>query len=266
MDFKSDIGNDCAFNIEKKDEFCAPKEIVDKLKQIITDDNLDGIKTKLGCETETCVLRHPTVKKVIGDDIIDKVIDENFKPSGPRDTTNWLSNVDIDSVLTQVAKKYTDKQFLHINFQMIDFAKTGGELAKLDWPEKYNEGYRTFGTVFNTDKSTGRGQHWFAIYSSFENDSEPFTIEYFNSSGEKPMDEIVHWMKSVKHRWQEKFDKPINDVIATNIVNQQDNHSCGAYSLYYIMSRLSGTPHKYFKQNAIGDENMVEFRKYLFRA
>lgn len=271
MDFKHDIGNDCAFNIEKKGEFCAPDEIVDKLKQSLGGDidektALTTLKTNLGCQTETCVLSNPKIQQIIGPDIASKVIHENFKPTGPRDNTNWLSNMDIDSVLAQVQKKYADKGFLHIDFQMIDFAKTGSTLLSLDWPAKYAEGYRTFGTVFNTDKSTGRGTHWFAIYASFE-DSEPeHTLEYFNSSGEDPMDEIVQWMKSFKFKCQPKFEKNIKDVVVTHIVNQEDNHSCGAYSLYYIMSRLSGTPYKYFKNNAIGDENMLEFRKYLFRA
>lgn len=279
MDFKHEIGNDCAFNIEKNGEFCAPTEVVDKLKQvignygaglskIIIDDKivLSTLKTKLGCENETCVLKHPDISNIVGADTVNKIIHENFKPIGPRNNTNWFSNNDIDSVLRQVQKKYTDKKFLHIEFQMIDFAKIGTALAKLDWPTKYSEGYRTFGTVFNTDKSTGRGQHWFSIYASVE-DSEPyFTLEYFNSSGEDPMDEIVSWMKDVKLQWQPFFVKKIKDMVVTHIVNQEDNHSCGAYSLYYIMSRLSGTPCQYFAHNAIGDENMLEFRKYLFRS
>jgi hypothetical protein len=174
--------------------------------------------------------------------------------------------VDIDSVLSQIQKKYINKHFLHIPFQMIDFENMRTGLATLDWPTKYNEGFRTFGTVFNTDSSRGSGKHWFAIYGSFEDDSDDFIIEYFNSSGELPMKQITTWTAKVKVQWQSHFKKPINNVIVTRIVNQQDNWNCGSYSLYYIISRLSGVSYSYFKTKKIGDENMQEFRKFLFRS
>jgi hypothetical protein len=273
MEFKDDIKKECGFHITKEKGFCAPDHIVDKIKEAhsiyIEDETevLDELKKKYNCKTEVCVLTHPTVKQQIGDSKIYDIISEYFKPSGPRDTNNWLSNTDIDDVLYQIQKKYADtKSFLHIPFQMIDFEKTRSDLAMLDWPKKYEEGFRSFGTVLNTDYSTGRGKHWFAIYGSFEDTNNEFTIEYFNSSGELPMNQVSTWMKRVKNEWQSHFNKPIKDIVVTRIVNQQDDWNCGPYSLYYIISRLSGTDYKYFKDNAIGDENMQEFRKYLFRA
>lgn len=270
MEFKQDIDNECAFYIEKRDGFCAPEEVVEKIKENILGSAMVGdeqakeeIKKELGCDTEVCILQHPKVEAFIGQPTY-QLIRERFKPVGPRGT-QWLSNVDIDSVLDQIQKKYTDKHFLHIEFQMIDFEETGGELAKLEWPAKFAIGYRTFGCVLNTDTSRGMGKHWFAIFGDFTGNSDSYTIEYFNSSGELPPHQIAMWMKRVKHRWQSHFDKPILDVVATRIVNQYDGHSCGSYSLYYIISRLDGVPYQYFAQNAIGDHNMHEFRKYLFR-
>lgn len=271
MEFKDDIDNECGFHIEKKGAFCSPADIVDKLAELILDTSpkndkiiLKSLKDKYSCNTEVCVLTQPEVIQVIGQST-EKIIEEHFKPDGPRDNNRWLSNTDIDSVLIQIQKKYVNKHFLHIEFQMIDFETTQSELAKLDWPAKYKEGFRTFGAVFNTDTSRGRGQHWFAIYANFEDNASEFTLEYFNSSGELPMNQISTWMKRVKHKWQSAFNKSIQDIIVTRIVNQQDNWNCGAYSLYYIISRLDGTPYQYFKNNAIGDSNMQEFRKYLFR-
>jgi hypothetical protein len=52
---------------------------------------------------------------------------EYFKPEGPRDSTKWFSNTDIDSVLAQIQKKYIDKHFLHVPYQMIDFEKIQSE-------------------------------------------------------------------------------------------------------------------------------------------
>lgn len=278
MEFRDEIDNECGFHIKRKGSFCAPDDIVDKLKETLTgiekldppnskNDKklLDTLKSKYNCDTEICILNQPEIKQIIGAEPVSQIITEHFKPEGPRDNNKWFSNTDIDTVLLQIKKKYKDKKFLHIEFQMIDFEKTKSELAKLDWPAKFNEGYRTFGTVFNTDTSRESGQHWFAVFGSFEDDSPEFTLEYFNSSGELPMNQISMWMKRVKHEWQPRFNKPIKDIIVTRIENQKDNWNCGSYSLYYIISRLNGTPYRYFKNNAIGDDNMQEFRKYLFR-
>lgn len=271
MDFKADIGNDCAFHIENKGPFCAPEEVVDKLKEKFDekedDELLDKLKDKFQCETEICILEHPEVKNEIGHEEVSALIETSFKPEGPRETTAWLSNIEIDAVLDQMEKKYSDKKFLHIPFQMIDFEQTGSELARLDWPKKYEEGYRCFGAVLNTDTSKGRGIHWFSIFCSCLDSDEKFTIEYFNSSGSLPMHQVANWMKRVKHEWQPYFknDKRIEDITVTRLVNQEDDFSCGSYSLYYIISRLDGTPYEYFKHNKIGDDNMLEFRKYLFR-
>lgn len=271
MEFKNDLDNNCGFHVEKKGEFCSPSEIVDKLSELAEVKNsavknpkdektiLENLKKKYACSDEICILKKADIPNAL------EIINENFKPEGPANTFEWLSNIDIDKVLTQIEKKYINKKFLHIPYQMIDFEKTKSILGELDWPAKYNEGYRTFGTVVNTDTSQGRGIHWFAIFGSFQDSDKEFTIEYFNSSGEPPYDEIMLWMKKSKHKWQYAFEKPIKDIIVTRIVNQIGDNQCGVYSLYYIISRLNDTKYMYFKHNKIGDKTMDLFRKYLFR-
>jgi hypothetical protein len=274
MDFKDKV-DDCGFHIEKKGAFCAPRHIVDKLKDFVVNFHLatnasektvmETLKEKYDCNSEACILQQSEIKNFIDPHTVERALKENFKPTGPRESSAWLSNFDIDDVLKQIQLKYGDKHFLHLPFQMRDFEKTGSELARLDWPARYKEGYRTFGTVMNTDESSGNGQHWFAIFGDFSDGTSPFTIEYFNSSGELPLDEVSLWMKRVKHEWAATMQKNIKDIMVTRIVNQSDNHSCGPYSLYYIISRLDGTPYSYFRNNRVGDKAMHLFRKYLFR-
>ena len=45
---------------------------------------------------------------------------------------------------------------------------------------------------------------------------------------------------------EKTLNKKVEDVVVTKIVNQADNHSCGSYSLYYIISRLEGVPYSHF--------------------
>lgn len=146
---------------------------------------------------------------------------------------------------------------------MRDFEKHNSELANVDFVKKYKEGVRCFGVVFNTDYSSGTGQHWFAVFGDFS--KEPFTLEYFNSSGDDPLPEITAWLKKTKHALNKQLNKTVNDVVVTKLINQEDRHSCGSYSIFYIISRLEGVSYKYFNKNKIGDDLMHEFRKNLFR-
>lgn len=140
--------NECSFDNEKDtDEFCVSPLVVDKLKEIaqVNDDKKvkEVLKQKTGCETEACILKHNIIKPKLGEDLVRNALKEYYKPKGPANSTEWLSNVDIDTVLEQMQKKYTDKKFKHINYQMIDFSKTRSELATMDWPTEYKKGYRT---------------------------------------------------------------------------------------------------------------------------
>jgi len=272
MEFKSDVDDDCGFHVARGAKAaCSPAEVVDKLKQFAavlfgkkqTDAaTMRALKKKYKCDTEACILQIDDIRQFLGPQKVERVLKEYFKPAGPRATTAWLSNYDIDAVLEQIAKKYEHRHFRHIHYQMIDFASVGGELATMDWPAEYNKGYRTFGTVINTDKSSGNGIHWFAVFGDFSDDLDSYTVEYFNSSGDLPRDEITVWMNKMAAL---PFDKPINQIIATRLVNQRDTYSCGVYSLYYIISRLEGIPYQEFAHRRIGDENMHLFRMYIFR-
>jgi hypothetical protein len=277
MDFKNEIENECGFHVQKIGEFCSPADVVDKLKDYVvnfsdskliqsTTNNktiLETLKSKYNCDSESCVLNQYDIKRYMNPELVESVLKDNFKPVGPKLSKEWLSNFDIDDVLKQIQKKYIDKHFLHIPFQMRDFEKTNSDLARLDWQAEYNKGYRTFGTVMNTDYSSGKGIHWFAIFGEFLDSSNIFTIEYFNSSGELPLPEVTSWMKRTKHALT--MNKEVKDIVATRLINQEDSSSCGVYSLFYIISRLDGIPLEWFKKNRIKDETMYEFRKYLFR-
>jgi Ulp1 protease family, C-terminal catalytic domain len=268
MEFKSEINKECAFNVEQQEGFCSSINIVEKLKDYANKINptgqaIDVLKEKYNCRSEVCVLNQSEIQNIIQPAEIEENIQQNFKPEGPKLTKTWLSNENIDKVLDQIQKKYIDKHFLHIPFQMIDFQEQQKELAQMDWQKEYQNGYRTFGTVINTDKYSGRGKHWFAIFGDFLDSSSIFTIEYFNSSGELPKDEIIVWMTKIKNILQ--FPKEVRDVVVTRIQNQYSDTECGPYSLYYIISRLDGVPMEWFKHNRIKDSTMYMFREYLFR-
>jgi len=231
------------------------------------------------CKSESCILKNPDFESFIGSNQTQKTLKQYFKPDGPSLNFDLLNNFNIDDVLDQLEIAYKKENFIHIPYQMRDFDKYKNEddiimkktdrivkeknLANINLTKYFQEGMRCFGVVFNTDYSTGRGIHWFSLFGDFR--KEPYTIEYFNSSGNLPLLEISTWMKNTKMELSKDLNTDVKDVIVSRIVHQSDNHSCGVYSLYYILSRLENIPYEYFSKNRVPDELMHAFRKVFFR-
>lgn len=262
--FHDEIDTECAIYVKNDGGSCVPHDVLARM--IDGAASLDRLKDATGCGTELCVVSSQLAAKALGRDEQSRLLRYFFKIKGPDKSTDWLSNFEIDDVLDQAANKYTD--FLHVTFQMRDFAEMNTDsgnpanLANLNWPQHFSE-KKCFGTVINTDYSTGGGVHWFAVFGDFR--EEPYTIEYFNSSGELPLKEIKRWMLESAAAWGAIIERPVVPVVVSRIQHQKDNHSCGTYALYYILSRLYGTSYKYFNTNFIKDATMHDFRRRLFR-
>ena len=163
--------------------------------------------------------------------------------------------------MNQYVEKYPN--FYPLEYQMIDFYKTGTELAKIYVPNLIKKGKTCIGVIVNTDTSEiGHvGKHWFCLFIDARH--EPVTIEYFNSSGSNPMDVIHKRMREIAHDLRKAGKK--SKVIASTLTEiQKDHSSCGVYSLIYIYSRLKEKPIDWFLKDHVGDMHMMEFRKRLF--
>ena len=291
------INNECSFAIKNNNnQNCVPIAVLDKIQNKVlsvidtnggnkndnndnNDNNSNNINKKIaeyfncdGDEKEKCVLKNIKNDKkfhqYIDPNKIDDLIKRYFKPEGPKETFNFLSNHNIDQVLSQFYHRYSDEKnkFYNIGFQLRDFAKYDTELENFDFYEKITENhYKTFGVVINTDVSTGAGIHWFCLFIDARN-PEYIDIEYFNSSGRKPLVEIQQFLEKTRQTLLNKFEnkKIINIKYASNIQLQEDGHSCGVWSLTYIWLRLEGVPAEWFNPSNIDDSIMHSLRKYFF--
>ncbi len=213
----------------------------------------EKIIKEVGCDNELCAVKKLDPKLVKG----------YFKVKGPANNDNLLSNFDIDDVLDGWATS-SFPNFYHIYFQMIDFAKNRTELAKIDVTEMVKENkYNCLGVVLNTDVSTGPGKHWFCMFVDWR-EKPNVSVEYFNSSGNRPMREVQGWLIATNQYLNTaKFN---SKIVMNSIQHQKDSDTeCGPYSLYYIWSRLHGVPYTVFDESRITDAQMLEFRKVLFR-
>ena len=262
--------SECAFtkdNLIGNDKTCFTSEFIEKVNPIVNttkkNEVIPNLLTKFGCKNESCLLKQNAIRNLVGDAEILKQL-MNFRPPGPHTGESWFSNTDIDSVLQQIEKAFEHKKFKHVFYQMDDFIKNNTSLATINWVDEYTNGTRCFGVVFNTDNSSGGGQHWYAIFGDFSN-LEQFTIEYFDSSGSEPHAHIKNWMFDICNELKKELSVPCEVIIASKQRHQNDRHSCGSYSLYYIISRLNDKPYTYFMENIIPDIKMHEFRYSLFR-
>jgi hypothetical protein len=250
---------------------------------------IESVKKKLKCDNEMCIVTNPEFNHfaihshIVNKSDLNENINTRFKPEGPRNNTDWLSNEDIDSNLQDWACEFED--FFPCPFAMIDFNTTNDDLNKYKMHEIYSGQKakstilgkmtvpcRTFGCAINTDVSSGKGIHWMALFIDMrpQNGEDPWTIEFFNSAANPPQDSINAWMDAKKIELEEylKDSNRNNKVILAKVhklEHQMSSTECGVYTLFYIRSRLENIPYAKFLQEVIPDESMKDFRKHCFR-
>lgn len=242
------------------------------------------LKNRLSCKKEDCWLNQlddETMKEQINKYI--------FAPKHPPEWNSnpdeWLSNYDI----SDVAKQYevSHPEFKLIGPTTIDFdtrlPESGGKCVLEDLCnfslKRFLSAKKTkIGIVFNLDKHNQSGSHWVSLYI----DIKEKIMFFFDSANNGVPNEI--WMKD--------NDKPLVNRIMkqglelqppiqftfynNNISHQQGNTECGMYSLFFIITMLTGkTPfskktlslkkrREMFLQSKIPDDVVFQYRKIYF--
>jgi len=272
--------SECACHI--KTDVCSGPEIINSLSTALNITAADPkviitqAKEQLGCTTERCVL--VKAKEKIGTATVEKELFAKFKVEGPVDSA-LLSNKEIDAVLKQWTLVWNE--FYAYNFNMLDYNRysiRGGHvvnspdtLATINFADLYANGKKCCACIINSDKYSGPGKHWMALFADARG-RDTWTVEFFNSSGNPPAIEWINWLKKTQTEmgainegtpgsWRPK----IEIVNVTGIRHQKSRSECGPYSLFYIWSRLNGVLPEYFNTHPIPDQLMFEFRRQLFR-
>ena len=272
IDEVTNVKSECNF-ADKEKAVCAPSAIVDHMHAYVKDKGIvieyktpvyivNKMKDLLNCKSESCIIKHPNFIEFAKLSNIEDVLNKFFRPDGPATHFGLLSNFNIDDVLDQLVKRFPERKFLHIPYQMRDFEKVGTRLATVDLAEEFKT-HDTFGCVLNTDYSTGRGIHWFCIFG--EKYRDKIVLEYFNSSGKEPLPEIQAYLHKNKHYLEKSMKLPVEIKYNTGVQYQRDEHSCGVYSVMYIYSRLSGVAFQEIKTEQFNDDLMHKARLFMFR-
>jgi hypothetical protein len=218
------------------------------------------------CNKESCWLKQKNEFGPVSHDMTD-----SFAPESPdewkENPNEWLSSVDIMKVMKQYEKAY--KCFDFIGPTPIDFdtRKLYGEcvweeLCNFSLVDQIKNGKTKIGVIFNTDPHDKPGQHWISMFINVKSGF----IFFFDSTGEKPSEEIMKLVNRIKEQGLSLSPKKVFKFDSNSgIEHQYGNTECGIYSLFFIVHMLEDkmTEH-YLKTHIIKDDYMQKFRKVYF--
>lgn len=276
LDLLPDTIKECALHVEGG--VCLPDEIVEKaveklelfeeVKEVSVEVKIEVIKEKTGCESQRCVVGKLFPKKDATD-----IFRKYFKIEGPTDGT-LLSNINLDGIMLQWQSAFPT--FFAYNFNMANWQSYSLDdygrpinkpdtLATVKFADLMKEGFRCGGCIINSDEYQGRGKHWMALFFDARSKNR-WSVEFFNSSGNKAQPTWVEWLEKMKEEMLEYNEGTINvDVIqCVGTPHQKSMSECGPYSLFYVFCRIIGVTPERIMEERIADKGMFEFRQHLF--
>ena len=193
------------------------------------------------------------------------------KPRAPSEwkvnPEEWLSGDDIDALEKRYEELFPNYDYL--GTFPIDFdlkSETGkcliSTLCSMDIRKLASQGKTQIGIVFNTDVSTGPGEHWVALFCDVRPELEHPRITYFDSYAHSPEKEIKKLMKRWKQNWDAGGGHSEPMVMSYNKTRHQYKESeCGMYCLYFHYCCLTGI----LMDERVPDDVVNGMRKMLFK-
>lgn len=201
-----------------------------------------------------------------------------FAPDKPyewkKNPLEWLSNYDILNVLEQYEETYSEFDLLGptpIDFDKVINGKcVWNEICRFNLLDQINQKKTKFGIVFNLSPHTSSGSHWVSLFI----DTKARLIFYFDSAGDSIPKEIEVFKDRVQDQLKNAGMEPYRFLQNHPKEHQQGNTECGVYSLYFIITMLTGKINKkraslkrrikLFMNDTIPDEYMEKRRNMFF--
>lgn len=212
------------------------------------------------CSTQKCWLKQDFIKHLNEATKIE-LQKYTFKPDGPKGQFEWLNTINIEEVMKQYEKKFSDFKFLGaVPIDFDELPMLG--IKDLDFNKLISKNIYKLGVVFNLDKHDQSGSHWVSLFSNLKQG----LIYFYDSYGIKPPQEVRSFMRRI-YRYcnlELKLDKKniISDY--NKIRHQFGNSECGMYSLNFILRLLDGDTFEQICNDKTPDDKINEFRKIYF--
>jgi hypothetical protein len=189
--------------------------------------------------------------------------DEAFAPRCPRtwgaNEREWLSNLDIEAVMTQYAKRYPSFRFLGVH--PIDFGEVlrGGRCVSMCQLPSVNQA--RYGAIFNLDKHDESGSHWVAAYVDTRPRSKNYGVYYYDSTAQPIPSEIDQWARKIVAQQKDpKFGLNVNRE------RRQFKHTeCGMFCMRFIIECVRGRAFRDVVHDPIYDDDVQLLRQHYYR-
>ena len=200
-----------------------------------------------------------------------------FKPSGPRDSDEWLNTYNINDIFAQYEQVYPDFKFMGAHPRDFDDIPSA-KIRNINYEKLFESGIRRLGFVFNLDRSNQSGSHWVSMYA----DLAKGQIYFMDSVGERPAKEFRDLMERIKSFYEtnerKKFcdsnpstnvcqvfkDKSV-DMRYNKTQHQFEDTECGVYSISFILRLLDGETFDDITNTVTLDREMRKCRRLYFR-
>ena len=209
------------------------------------------------CDDQRCWLKQDFIKHIEKSRQY-QLVKNTFRPDGPMGYDEWLSNFDIEAVMGQYEKKYTDFKFL--GAVPLDFDEYPQfKIKNLDFDSLVKNQITKIGIIFNLDKYHQGGSHWVAGYE----DLKQGNIYYFDSYGGRPKKEIANFL-SRANKYCIKSGIKDCTVEHNKYRHQYGNGACGLYSMAFILRLLKGDSFERIIKHKVSDKEMNDCREIYF--
>lgn len=183
------------------------------------------------------------------------------------DPDMWLDSLNISDVMNQCEQAFPEFEFMGpfpIDFAAPDpYTRSGGgapkkclmnEVCELRVAAAKQNGTTGIGIVYNLDPHFKSGSHWVATYIDLKNSK----CIYFDSYGLAPPPQVARFMK-----WLTTQDPAMTLTYNARRL-QYKNTECGMYCLYFLIRMILGDELVDFSRRKPRDEDMLQFRHWLF--
>jgi Ulp1 protease family, C-terminal catalytic domain len=220
---------------------------------------ISAIMKHLNLKKESQLWANGDVVNQIGRKAAEDIYNTYYKPPGPWNTNELLSNIMIDNILSQW-EMHSDalfkKKFKTMPCPCIDFKEYNHPMRDYDASELLS--CHALGVVCNTDVHTGPGLHWICFYIDVLGKS----IIFFNSSSRVPPPQLFDWLMEIQFNLKKYFnmDFKYQNIVKTPI--QKSDTECGMWCIMFIRSQLLGYKPEWIL--TANDQDMLDFRSHVF--
>jgi hypothetical protein len=208
---------------------------------------------------------------------------KELKPEKPeawyRNPKTWLSNYDIQNVMTQYSQgqkyKYVFLGVFPIDFSIMSIQGTCmySDFCLINIKNYIKKGKKFIGLITNLDKHDESGSHWTSTFIVVDPVLKTYVAYYYDSTGRSIPSYLDNFLKSVKLQCEGIYpNKPFN-IYLNSKQHQHKNTECGIFSMLFqirwinkhIVKKNDTSFAEIIANPYIDDDHMLLLRDHLFR-